>query len=294
MMAKLDRLLVRLARGSSSGGFALLIVLVVLLALSLIFGAVLQSARQSTDEARARVVRLQLAAALDGALASTAYQLSREFQSVQFGRPNAMRIGDVTVTVVVRPEMSKLDVNYGTSESIRKLLVAAGISPERSTPIADAINAWRSGVGAHSAQAYTQADVAPSHPFETLADLALVRNIGPDLPTCLNPDITVYTRSGGIDASAASPRLRQAIYGNQPILPSSYYSVVGGDAARPDLYEISETAKSLDGSLVSRRQVVVRIAGDGARPFLIVSDDSPGPDSDAVSRACRRLAEHGQ
>lgn len=239
-------------------------------------------------------MRLQLAAALDGALASTAYQLSREFQSVQFGRPMTIRVGNTVVTVIVRPELSKLDINYGSPESIRKLLEAAGISLKRSTEIANGIIAWRNGEGARSALASAQADATPARPFETLADLALVSSIGPDLPNCLDADITVYTRSGRIDAATASPRLRQAIYGHQPIVSSSYYSVVGGEAARPDLYEITETAKSADGSVVSRRQVVIRVAGGSDRPFMVVADASPRSAPEEASRACQRLAEHGQ
>ena len=288
---QLGRWLVKRAKLPSNRGFALLVVMIVLLALTLLFGVVIQATRQSTDDARARIVRLQLHAALDGALASTAYQLSREFHSVQFGVPKIIRVGNTDVAVIVRPEMAKLDVNYAPTASIRRLLGGAGVPSERSAAIANSIVLWRSGV--ESRGVFPSPEALPQHPFETLADLALVNAIGPDLPACLAPDITVYTRSSGIDASSASPRLRQAIYGSQRIEPSSYYSVVGGEAVRPDLFEITETSTASDGAVRLRRQVVIRLSGNAERLFAIVADALPGADALDSSSACRRLAEHG-
>jgi hypothetical protein len=74
--------------------------------------------------------------------------------------------------------------------------------------------------------------------------------------------------------------------------PPSYYSVVGGEAARPDLYEITETAKDPERGVILRRQVVIRISGNSNRPFWILAQASPGPDQDSTSQACLRLARH--
>jgi hypothetical protein len=187
-----------------------------------------------------------------------------------------------------------LDINYASAESLRKLLEASGVSSEQAVAIATNVIARRRGSAAPPNEQDTGQKVAPPHPFETAADFALVPGAGPDLLGCLEPDVTVFTRSSSVDASYASERLRHAIYGNQPVSPSSYYSVVGGDAARPDLYEITEAAKDPERDVVMRRQVVIRIAGDNSRPFWILAQASPGPDQASATQACQRLARHAK
>lgn len=276
-------------------GFALLLVMVVVLTLSVMFGAILESTRQSVDETSERAVRLKMMAALDGALLSTSYNLSRVGRQTHFGAPEILQIGDYAVRVTVRPELSKLDVNYASAESIQRLLEASEIPDDRAAAISASIVAWRNSTSTGvtpQAQAVTS---TPSHPFETVADISLVRNGGPDLASCLGPDVTVFTRTASADASYASDRLRRAIYGEtqQPQRQTSYNSVVGGEASRPDLYEVTEEASDDSHQITLRRQVIIRVAGDDRRPVWILDQTSPGPDEKNAAAACQRLASHG-
>jgi hypothetical protein len=259
------------------------------------FGAILQSTQQSADEASKRVVRLKMTAALDGALLSTSYNLSRVGQQVHFGAPEILTIGDYAVRVIIRPELSKLDVNYASVDSIQKLLEAAEIPTDRAAAISASIVAWRNGASPSVVPHAQVGTSTPSHPFETVADLSLVRNAGPDLVSCLEPDVTVFTRAASVDASYASDRLRQAIYGDtqQPQRQASYNSVVGGEASRPDLYEVTEEASDSDHQITLRRQVIIRVAGDDRRPVWILNQISPGPDEKNAAASCQRMASYG-
>lgn len=279
---------------ATTRGFALLIVMIVVLALSLMFGAILRATRQSADEASERVVRLKLTAALEGALLSTAYDLSQAGQQLQLGTTQTIPIGGYTAHVTIRPEFSKLDLNAADAESLQKLLEASQIPTDRAATLSKSIVAWRNGSYGGTGVQPSTGRSKPSRSFETVADLSLVGNVGQDLTSCLRPDVTVFTRSPSVDASFASERLRRAIYGNtdQPQQPISYDSVVGGAASRPDLYEISLVAEDNDRHIAVRRLVIIRVNGDDRRPLWILDDATPGPSETDASAACQRLAHH--
>src|SRR5665213_2918891 len=93
-------------------GFALLIVLVVLVALSLMIGAVISATRGYTNETMSRLASLRLNAALDGAIATIGRDLSHPvMQGMPLVTSTVMDIGPVAVKVTVRPEIAKVDIN---------------------------------------------------------------------------------------------------------------------------------------------------------------------------------------
>lgn len=273
----------------SRSGFALLVVMIVVLALSLMFGAVLQSTRQSNDEAIDRVERLKMTAALDGALVSTAYELSLAQRNFQLGEPKTYQVGSYTVTETVRPELSKLDINFASVESLKKLLEASGVPSDRADVLSGNIGAWRDNL-----QQSPVGQARPSRPFETWADLSHVGGV--DLAACLHSDVTVFTGTPDIDPSLASERLRKAIYGNtdQPERRSSYDSVVGGEAARPDLYEVTEEARDSEHRTSLWRQTILRIVPGSRRALWILDQEYQGTDNLETLAACARLSNHAR
>ncbi len=284
--------------GHGNRGFALLIVVVVLLALSLMIGAVMVATRQYTEEASVRLTALRLRAAMDGALITAAYDLTQAAQLVEYGIPKTVLIGAIPVLVTVRPEISKLDINYASEAGMTNLLVVSGVQKERAQTIAKNIIRWRMD---QTAAEDTSNDTAvgsraPRRPFETLPDLVLVQEGGPDLLACLAPDVTVYARSIAVDRSFASERLRRAIWGDvkQPEQHSSYVSIVGGAAGRPDLYEVTMVAEDDDRHLMMRRQVIIRLIGDSHNPMWILADTSPMSTPESTNAACLRLADNGK
>lgn len=280
---------------SQDKGFALLIVVVVLVALSLMLGAVITGTRRYADETGARVAALKLHAAIDGAFVTVFYDLTTVSQAL----PQRFEIGSITVDVAVRPETAKLDINYAPPEAVARLLRASGVGEKRSQIIAEQIVDWRGrrdgeggsvrsidyiGAGHHYR--------SPHRGFETLSDLALVLDGGPDLPVCLAPDITIFTHSTGVESSTASERLRRALVENTPEanLRPVGASIVGGEAGRPDLYEVTASAEDPELHIRVRRQVVIRLTGDARKPVWILADTTPAPDMENAKAACARLA----
>lgn len=284
-------------------GFALLIVVAVLMALSLMVGAVISATQSYTRITSSRLALLQLRAALDAGLATESRGLLQPLSagSSQGEDRKNFQIADISVDVAVRPEVAKIDINAANPVLIEQLLLASGLAQTYSHRVADQIADWRGQPGRTRPPVVEAADyvsagrsyVPPHRNFETLADLALLLDGNSDLVTCLATDITLYTHSGDVDFSAASSRVRKAVAaampkaGLRPSLTSA--GVVGGSAGRPDLYEVTETAKDEESQTTLTRQVVLRITGDPRHPIWILSEVSPAPDAVEAQAACTRL-----
>jgi hypothetical protein len=268
--------------------------MIVVLVLSLLFVPLLESSRRDADTAYDRGEKLKITAALDGALVSVSYDLSLAHPHIRLGIPDVMKIGSYSVSVTARPELSKLDINFATAKDIQSLLEMVGSTPEQAKELAENIVAWRRGYFGGGAKEDLSSNKNVIRPFETLADLALVRGGGEDLADCLVADVTVYTHSATTDISFASERVRLALTGSAEVHEHtlSSDSVVGGQAGRPDLYEIVEKAFDDGGKLVASRRSIIRSGRDLRRPLWIVSQNWTGANEVDINDACRRLAHH--
>ncbi|MGA7676541.1 MAG: hypothetical protein WCA78_16025 [Rhizomicrobium sp.] len=284
-------------------GFALLIVIIAVITLSLMMGAVMIATQNYARETASRLTVVQLNAALDAGIATISHDLSDEGQQngVKLDAPKTIQVGTVSVSISVRPEIAKVDINQAGPQLIEQLLRASGLERAYSQRIASEIADWRdrdSKVRPHGAEAsdYLAAErgyVPPKHDFEAVSELALLLHGNGDLVACLAPDITIFTRSGDVDLATASARVRQAV---TVITPSSSIqsslisdSIVGGPASRPDLYEVTETAKDEASQMILTRQVVLRLTGGSRGSAWILSSISPAPTEADATAACDRL-----
>jgi general secretion pathway protein K len=279
---------------SREGGFALLIAIVVLVVLSLMFGTVVSATRQYTAETASRLAFLRLHAATEGALVSTVAALYGP-ETDRSGTRN-VSVGAIEVKIRIRPEASKLDLNSASPEVLTQLLVTSGVGKERSQQIARELlnNDYKRSLALGVAGDQQARGGLRHKPIEALADLGLVQNGGQDLIACLIPDVTLFTHSPDVDVTTASERLRSALSAlalldDQEELTSFAGGIVGGFAARPDLYEITEAAQDPTSGISITRQLVVRLTGDPKRPYWLLSDRSPAPTQQVAEAACRRL-----
>lgn len=282
----------RYARVRREQGFALLVVLVTLAALSLLWGAVVSGTRQYTAEATARLAALRLKGALDGALATTAFDLSRPM--ADFDGARHVQIGAIMVEVRIRPETAKLDLNTANPGLISKLLYAAGLSEGLSDRLARRIAAVR--LRDASGQKILSGDNR-SGQLESVADLISGMRNGDDLVACLGTDVTLFSHSPDVAVHWASVRLREAALSFDPKRYSeasaSLTSIVGGEASRPNIIEIIERARDEATNLQMTRQVVIRLTGHPEQLYQIVTDRSPVPSDEVVKSACERLSKAG-
>jgi general secretion pathway protein K len=274
-------------------GVALLIVLVTLVVLSLMFAAVISGTRNYTRETTARLAALKLRAAMDGALYATVSDLSQGGNRDALYAAHDIRIGDIVVTVAVRPEVAKIDLNYADASLLEGLLRASNVDKGLAQQITKEIVAWRSssGDGSRGLPSGLSFHRSQTGPFETLSELGLLRHGSGDLVACLAPDITLFSHSSDVDLAFASERVRNAVNGGDPQAANPASSVVAGLAAGvTDLVEVSESARDDASGMTLSRQTVLRLSGDPYVPFYIMSNMSPAPKEDGAMTACGRVA----
>jgi general secretion pathway protein K len=286
-------------------GFALLIVIVVVATLSLMISAVITATRDHARITNSHLVVLQLRGALDGGLATIGRDLStsRLNDTAQFNAPVTMEIAGVAVTIKVRPEAAKIDINAADPILIEQLLLVSGAEEKYSKRIADEIVDWRGHSNSVSRLSVTSSDYAmagrayrpPHHAFESISELALLLDGNSDLVRCLAPDVTLFTHSPDVDLPTASDRVSQAARAVSPAQTTSRSilsaGIVGGAAGQPDFYEVTEEATDEASHITLTRQVVLRMTGDPRQPFWILSVTSPVPSISDAKAACHRLKQ---
>jgi general secretion pathway protein K len=288
---------------STERGFALLLVLVGLAVVALVVAAVVDGARRYAREADAEVALVRMRAATDGAIATVERDLAesgnREVPVLR-DPSQVVQVGSILVTISVRPEASKIDLNAADISQIKALLLASGFAADRAERLADQIADWRDidsearPMGAETAD-YLAAGLAygpANRPFESVSEFALLLDGSADLAACLAPDVTVFTRRGDIDMARASERVRHALAPNGPQSAATPVSIITGRAVPAGgIYELDAVAKGgiAEGSRFSRRSIV-RVTGDARKPIWLLSSQSPIPSAADTEQACERAA----
>ncbi len=289
------------ARRGRDRGFTLVLVLIALATLSLIVAASVDAARHFERETSAGLIEVQLTAAMDGATATAARDLAEAGVAVPLAASQAQRyqIGDVRMTVKVKPLSGRIDLNAADPALVAALLAASGLTPERANKLALEIADWRDGDsdtrkgGAEAAEyvAAGRAYVPTNHEFESVSELGQVLDGGDDLPACLSSDATVFTHSAEVDPNFVSPRLLRAMRTSGTTSNSQSVSVIAGRAvAGGSLFEIAVTAKNSESEHSASSLTIVRITGNQADPIWILSQSSPVPRESDAAAACKRLA----
>ena len=286
-------------------GIALVLVAIVLAALSLIIAAVAESARQYTRETISRIEAAQLRAALDAGTATAAYDLSTSSSAMDslLGHSQMLRIGDAAVSMSVRPESSKVDLNYADPVMIGALLQVRGVASADAVRFADEIVDWRDPDDEprpHGAEAadYIAAGkhyVPPNRAFADVSEVSLVLHGTSDLAACLAPDVTVFAASSAVDVRYASDAVRRAAtmaaaLTHASVVSAGWGSVVGGSAVRAGaVFEIDATAVDNASGQRLTRTTVVRVTNNPRDPIWFVSRQSPSPSEAESHAACDRL-----
>ena len=245
-------------------GFALLITLWMLVPLSLlllILSGTAQSEGQVAANGRDGAV---LHAAAVGGIETAIVSLVGDHESDPPGRAV---IGGAEVTVVSEPLAGFVNPNLATAPLLRALFVRAGVDPELSDRLADAIVEWRTpgqqrATGLGKAALYRAAGRdygPPGAPFETLAELGDVLGMTPAILARVSPVLSLCTDAPPNRALAPSlVRSALAELGvNQP-----------GKVSRGTIFHLTAVARR--GSARSRVDAVIRL-GPGMRPWRVLA-----------------------
>jgi general secretion pathway protein K len=280
----------------SERGFALVAVVICVAALSLIVAAVGQAAHGHVTAAAATLQRVKISAALDGALTTTAARLANRSTPAGFSSSGeSFTVDGTAITVSVRPEAAKIDLNAAPAETITDLLRVVGVNADRAAKLTAAISDWRdsdsfaSPDGAEAAEYINagRAYVPANGNFESTAELALVLGADETLVRCLAQDVTVFTNYKSVDADYSSAHVRAALrLGDASAAPEARDAIT----VQPGIIlELTARAAPKDGAVISR-QAILRFTGNPARPVWVLATITPAPDAAASDAACKAFA----
>ena len=252
-------------------GAALLMVLwLVLLLAGLVAGYALTArveSLQGNGVARTVVAREAARAGLEYAAARMLEQDPARRWAVD-GRAYKIDFQGIPVTITVRDEAAKIDLNGASLDLISHLLQVVGEPRESADRLAGAVIDWRDpdsltqpGGGAEDAD-YLGAGLtwgAKDAPFESVAELEQVLGMRPALYAAAAAHLTIYTGQAAPDANFADAVVRKAMG-----LPEKAAPI---DPAAPPLpgsgtYSIDSRARLTDGRS-ARLSVVLRMGGSG-------------------------------
>jgi general secretion pathway protein K len=269
-------------------GAALILVLWLIALLSALVGTFAMTAR--IEHLQARVLDRGLVAR-QAARAGLEYALLRVSDTddrtrwLADGRAYAWSYGGATLTVRVRDEQGKVDLNQADPTLIAALLTRLGVDADAATRLANAIVDWRDpdsltqAAGGAEDSDYAAAGLpygAKDAPFDTVAEVEQVLGMTPAVYARVAPLLTVYSGNARptpaaapvevLDAlgydGAAAVAAREAWQPGQgqapPLLPDGTPLAGSGSGT----YSIDSHARLADGRSADLT-AVVRVGGSG-------------------------------
>lgn len=241
------------APSGTQRGFALLIVLWLLVPLSMLFLMLTGTARsdaQLTGNLRAAT---ELEAAADRAINTAIFDLLRRGGSG--GQASTGPLSGTATDVEIVSQSGLVNPNVVSAELLQALLLRLGADPARAARLAVAIVDWQTpgqragGSGGKSAD-YRAAGLQygpPGAPFETLAELRDVLGMTPAILAAVTPYLTLYADRDP-DPAFGPPVVRAALR------DVGAGAGAGGDGA--EVVRITATAQRPGGGRIMRHAVI--------------------------------------
>ena len=179
------------------------------------------------------------------------------------GFPRKWTFDGVPVSVEMRDESAKIDINVASDALLRGLFINAGLSDDEANNLLDAVLDWRDADSLkrlHGAEEddYKAAGLpyAPANaPFQAIEELQLVLGMRPEIYRRIAPSITVFPRQPGVKPQLASRDVLLAIPGLTPEVVDDYL------ARRADAFANGQPIPTLAqaGTFASGNSLVVSI-----------------------------------
>ncbi|MGR9106182.1 MAG: general secretion pathway protein GspK [Gammaproteobacteria bacterium] len=215
---------------SRSSGIALVLVLWVTVILTVMAGSFSLDMRREIDLVRNSRERTEAGPLAEAGIYYAMLRLSetdaqRKWRSD--GSVYQFLFAGARIRVSIHDEAGKFDLNTVPNTLLISLLEKVGLDPEVPAKLVDAIIDWRDADDFRSVNGAEKDDYEAAglnygprnQPFQTVQELRLVLGITGEIYNKLEPMVTVYNTSGGIDPSASPPEVLRAMPGvNQEII----------------------------------------------------------------------------
>lgn len=197
---------------NSTDGYITIAVLVFVGILAAVISSTLAASRPTLGLVRLGAQELAAEGLLDGGLAFAAYSLFTTRQTARALDGVELRIGDGSITVGVRSEASRIDINAADADVLAGLYAAAGGQSMTPDVFAARVIDWRDsdddqtpGGAERGLYVVAGAAFAPANGrFRSTSDLGFVLGVQADDLIRLEPFTTVFNPKGGIDPMDAS------------------------------------------------------------------------------------------
>jgi general secretion pathway protein K len=269
-----------------SRGFALIVVLWVLVLIAAIGTYILANARTETVIARNVVAGAEAEALADSGVALAVFNLLDPVESQRWsvnGEPHALAVTGGSLSIRLEDEALKINPSFATEAQLAGLFEAIGVDRSLARRLGASIADWvdRDDVprpdGAERGEylaaglPYIPANAA----LQSLDELAWVMGMTPDILAAARPYLTVYTELAAPDPAVAPPVIRRALTiadKNPPVAARVAASENGtatdpksgsSDGASPTIVTVEVAAQATRGGIFVRRAVVRLNPGEG-------------------------------
>jgi len=286
-----------------SDGFILVAVLWILAALAALASVYAVYIANTAIAVRIYDYRLQAQALVTAGLELTAFHLigfddQHRPTSGNFG----FGLGRSQVDVEFRSEGARIDLNLAPKEMLYGLFAVLGVTPEDAQAYAERIIAWRTkpkpDAQNDEGAAYQSAGLSygpRQAPFQSVAELRLVRGLPSELVDAALPFVTIFNGRAEIDVNEAAPQVVAALprispdavanilNGRDPRNPEAVLRLIGPARASVAVGGRKATRAGVHVSLDTGRkvnaEVVLLITDNDSEPYHVLSwrDDFDGP-----------------
>ncbi len=192
------------------GGFALVLVLGTLVLIAALALALAQTSRLEVRRTANMAAAAKARALLDAGVALAVFDADRPLRARRFrpaGPPVRVALGDATLDIRLFEEWGRVDLNRSNPLLLRGVIEAAGEDGDTARAIADTVTARRGDTMASRARE----DDQPHRPFLSVAELANVPGVTPDLIRRLWDEVTVDGGPGRLSVATAGPMTLAAL-----------------------------------------------------------------------------------
>jgi general secretion pathway protein K len=283
-------------------GFALVLVLWMVVILSVIAAGFNGTLRSEARVARNNLSIAQAQAAADAAVHRAMFDLYKFTNQDEVWKPDGTwhdwSYGDAQVRIRMLNESGKIDINTANDQLLRGVFRSVGLVDENEiSRLVDAIRDWQDGDSLKRLSGAEEPDYSaagltykPANaPFQTIEELNLVLGITPDLYKKIQPIITIYSRQPGlntqiapreallaipnitveqVDTYIAQREAARAAKQPPPPLPATGFFVGGGNALA---VSIVAQVQLEDGTQFERDAVVYTSPGNLKRPYSFLA-----------------------
>jgi general secretion pathway protein K len=209
---------------SRQRGVALVLVMWISVLLTVIAASFIVERRTEAMVVRNSISMARAEAIADAGVQRAIYELYRSDSPDQWKRDGSRQkwmFDGVPVTIEMRDESAKIDINTAVDPLLRGLFISVGLAEDDAVKLVDAILDWRdpdalkrpNGAEEPDYRAAGLSYKPANAPFQAIEEIQLVLGMRPEIYRRIAPLVTVFSRQPGVNPQLASRGVLLAIPG---------------------------------------------------------------------------------